>query len=159
MPIALKGSCHCGAVRFTVDSHSPYPYMRCYCSICRQIGGGGGFAINIMGVADTLRVEGRGAIRKYNVMTDGVPNPMERTFCKTCSSALWGWHPDWPELVHPFASAIDSDLPVPPTRTHIMLHYKAPWVEPDIRPGDKTFPCYPDQSIEDWHRAHALWIE
>jgi len=26
----LEGSCHCGAVKFTVQSHTPYPYMRCY---------------------------------------------------------------------------------------------------------------------------------
>ncbi len=42
-----------------------------------------------------------------------------RHFCKKCGSALWLWDPGWPELVHPFASAIDTDLPVPPERTHI----------------------------------------
>jgi hypothetical protein len=31
----LRGSCHCGAVRFSLDSATPYPYMACYCSICR----------------------------------------------------------------------------------------------------------------------------
>ena len=46
----LEGSCHCRAVKFTVTSHTPYPYMRCYCSICRKTAGGGGFAINIMGI-------------------------------------------------------------------------------------------------------------
>ena len=38
----LRGSCHCGAVAFTLKSTTPYPYMRCYCSICRKTGGGGG---------------------------------------------------------------------------------------------------------------------
>jgi hypothetical protein len=42
----LEGSCHCGAVRFRVESHTPYPYMRCYCSICRKTQGGGGYAVN-----------------------------------------------------------------------------------------------------------------
>ena len=52
----LKGSCHCGAVTFTLDSHTPQPFMRCYCSICRKTAGGGGYAINIMGdgLRDTL---------------------------------------------------------------------------------------------------------
>ena len=40
----LKGSCHCGAVRFSVQSETPYPYMYCYCSICRKTAGGGGYA-------------------------------------------------------------------------------------------------------------------
>jgi len=47
----LEGSCHCGAVTFSLDTETPYPYMRCYCSICRKTGGGGGFAVNIMGDA------------------------------------------------------------------------------------------------------------
>lgn len=38
----LEGSCHCGAVRFGVESPHPYPYQRCYCSICRKTAGGGG---------------------------------------------------------------------------------------------------------------------
>lgn len=54
----LKGSCHCGAVTFSLESHTPYPYMPCYCSICRKTQGGGGFAINIMGEAQTLKVKG-----------------------------------------------------------------------------------------------------
>lgn len=48
----LDGSCYCGAVEFTVESRTPYPYLRCYCSICRKTAGGGGYAINIMGIAD-----------------------------------------------------------------------------------------------------------
>jgi len=50
MPMRLEGSCRCGAISFSVDSHTPYPYQRCYCSICRKSAGGGGYAINIMGV-------------------------------------------------------------------------------------------------------------
>jgi hypothetical protein len=36
MPMLLKGSCHCGAVGFEVESHTPVPYMYCYCTICRK---------------------------------------------------------------------------------------------------------------------------
>lgn len=159
MTVKLEGSCRCGAVRFKVDSHSPHPYMRCYCSICRKIGGGGGYAVNIMGVYDTLDVSGQDSVRTISVVKDGKAGRMQRAFCGACGTALWGWHPDWPELLHPFASAIDTDLPVPPTRTHIMLAFKAPWVEPDIRDGDRVFDGYPDQSIEDWHRTRNLWID
>ena len=45
----LEGSCHCGAVRFTMESPAPYPYIRCYCSICRKTGGGGGYASIVSG--------------------------------------------------------------------------------------------------------------
>ena len=37
----LEGSCHCGAVRFHLDSHSFHPFMHCHCSICRKTAGGG----------------------------------------------------------------------------------------------------------------------
>ena len=46
MPMRLEGSCRCGAISFSVGSHTPYPYQRCYCSICRKNAGGGGYAIN-----------------------------------------------------------------------------------------------------------------
>ena len=45
----LTGSCHCGSVRFTVESAQPVPFMRCYCSICRKTAGGGGYAIKACG--------------------------------------------------------------------------------------------------------------
>lgn len=35
----LEGSCHCGAVTFSLESAHPYPYQRCYCSICRKTQG------------------------------------------------------------------------------------------------------------------------
>ena len=47
MPMLLKGSCRCGAVGFEVESHTPAPFMLCYCSICRKQQGGGGYAINL----------------------------------------------------------------------------------------------------------------
>src|SRR3546814_14824673 len=59
----------------------------------------------------------------------------ERRFCRECGSALWLYDPSWPELVHPFASAIDSELPTPPSRVHLMLKYKAGWVEPIVEIG------------------------
>jgi hypothetical protein len=27
MPMRLEGSCRCGAISFSVDSHTPYPYQ------------------------------------------------------------------------------------------------------------------------------------
>jgi hypothetical protein len=34
----MKGSCHCGAVRFEVDS-APTELSECNCSLCRRVGG------------------------------------------------------------------------------------------------------------------------
>jgi hypothetical protein len=155
----LEGSCHCGAVRFSVESTTPYPYMRCYCSICRKTAGGGGYAINIMGRAETLKVEGEESITVFHARVDGRESSAERRFCSRCGSALWVYDEAWPELVHPFASAIDTPLPAPPQRVHLMLNYVPEWVEPDIRDGDDSFPEYPAESIAGWHDRRGLSLK
>ena len=146
----LKGSCHCGAVRFSLESETPYPYMRCYCSICRKTAGGGGYAINIMGRAGTLKARGR--TRVYRATRGGG----ERHFCPKCGSALWVWDQHWPEWIYPFASAIDTPLPVPKERQHILLDSKASWVEVPKGRGDRHFREFPREAIIDWHRKRGL---
>lgn len=164
MPMMLEGACHCGAVTFSVASHTPYPYQLCYCSICRKTAGGGGYAINIMGDVSTLEVKGKKAIGVYSArICDDDGNNCEistgeRNFCTRCASTLWLFDPSWPDLVHPFASVVDTPLPVPPARTHLMLRYKASWVKPAIGKKDVAYDLFPEQSIEDWHKQRGLWI-
>lgn len=69
-----------------------------------------------------------------------------------CASALWVWDPRWPHLVHPFASVIDSALPVPPERIHLMLGSKAEWVSLCLGEKDQQFEKYPEESIAQWHQ-------
>jgi hypothetical protein len=152
----LEGSCHCGAVRFSVESQQPCPFMRCYCAICRKTAGAGGYAINLGADQHTLQVEGREHVTVYRAMLDGQQSSGRRHFCKHCGSALWLWDPTWPDLVHPHASAIDTELPAPPQRTHMMLGSRANWAEPELRPGDQSFDEYPDESLAEWHRRHGL---
>lgn len=161
MAIRLDGSCRCGSVHFALQSHTPYAYQRCYCTICRKTAGGGGYAINIMGDARTLKVRGGKWLGTYRarIERDGHCRTSrgERVFCSRCATALWMYSPEWPELVHPFASAIDTDLPTPPSSVHLMLHYKAEWVRPQFARGDQRYDEYPPLSIEQWHRRRGLW--
>jgi hypothetical protein len=158
----LEGSCHCGGVRFTLRSAHPYPFNLCYCSICRKTAGGGGYAINLGGDYSTLQVQGEENITVYRARLrsrdDGATqeSPAQRHFCRVCGSALWAWDPRWPELVHPFASAIDSDLPVPPEHTHLMTACKASWVELRAAKSDRIFDEFPEESIAEWHRRLDL---
>ncbi|MDQ2076017.1 GFA family protein [Marinimicrobium sp. ABcell2] len=152
----LQGSCHCGAVSFDVQSRHPYPFNRCYCQICRKTAGGGGFAINLDGDADTLNVRGLEHTSVYQAKIDGETSSAKRHFCRHCASALWLYDDTWPEHVHPFASAIDSDLPTAPERTHMMLGSKPAWVDTDTREGDLCFDEYPDESLAQWHEHHGL---
>lgn len=156
----LAGSCHCGAVRFRLRSHHPYPFNLCYCSICRKTTGGGGYAINLGGDHASLEVEGREHLRVYRAkLCDGAgeeESPAERNFCGRCGSHLWLWDPRWPELVHPLAAAIDTPLSVPPERTHLMLASKAAWVVPAVGAEEKQFAEYPEESIAAWHERLGL---
>ena len=73
-------------------------------TICRKTAGGGGFAINIMGIADSLAVKGKKALRIYRAEIrddDGRcrTSTGERHFCGRCASALWLCDPQWSDLV------------------------------------------------------------
>ena len=152
----LKGSCHCGSVKFQLESPHPNPFNLCYCSICRKTAGGGGYAINLSGKADTLEIQGQEHLAVYHATIDGKLSSAGRHFCKHCASMLWAYDQRWPELLHPFASAIDSNLPAPPERTHLMLDSKVPWVKVMAGSNDKHFPEYPSESIAQWHERLGL---
>jgi len=154
----LHGSCHCGAVTFSVEAESPAPFLRCYCSICRKVAGGGGYAINLGADFRTLGIAGEDAIAIYETSPDSSTDQVVcgRRFCRKCGTALWHYDPTWPDLVHPFASAIDDDLPIAPSVTHMMLGSKANWVRVDAAPGDEEYPTYPPLSLAEWHKRHGF---
>ena len=157
----LEGSCHCQKVKFTVDSPEPVPFMRCYCSICRKTAGAGGYAINLGADTHSMKVTGKGYLGIYRARIEGDDgkahtSEARRYFCLKCGSALWVWDPRWPDLVHPHASAIDSELPMPPRSAHIMLGSKASWVAVQAGPDDERFDEYPTESLAQWHERMGL---
>ena len=76
-PITLNGSCHCGAVRFTVTLTEGFASARrCTCSICRMRG-----AVAVTSTPDAFRItqgEDRLATYRFNTKT------AEHHFCSTC---------------------------------------------------------------------------
>ena len=64
----LEGSCHCGAIRFSVEAMSPVPFMHCHCSICRKTAGSGGYAINLGADMATLKVRGKSHLGRYHAL-------------------------------------------------------------------------------------------
>ncbi|KAG6806678.1 hypothetical protein H0H93_002619, partial [Arthromyces matolae] len=101
----------------------------CVCSICRKVGGVGG-SINLGGHSETLKIEGKENISVYKAILERGTSKehiatSERNFCSKCSSMLWLYDPTWPELIHPFASAIDSpELKKPDTLVCVKLNSK-----------------------------------
>lgn len=155
----LEGCCHCGLVRFRVESQAPWPYLRCYCSVCRKTAGAGGYAINLGADARSLRVEGQEHVKVYRALVErgGKPEPSEheRHFCGACGSHLWAFNPRWPKLVHPVAGAVDTPLPVPPEGVHIMLASKPSWVA-EPRAHQARFAGYPEESLAAFHARHGF---
>lgn len=156
----LEGSCHCGKVKFSVESAQPVPFMRCYCSICRKTAGTGGYAINLGAATRSMKVTGKRYLRIYRARLTGDggthTSTGRRYFCSHCGTALWLWDPTWPELVHPHAGAIDTPLPVPPENVHCMVGSKAAWVKVEGGPRDPRFDGYPDMSLAQWHERKRL---
>ncbi|KAG2359145.1 Mss4-like protein [Suillus spraguei] len=164
MPITLEGSCHCGTVRFTVESSTPVPYQLCVCSICRKVGGVGG-SINLGAHSKTLIVaQGKEHIGVYKAVMDrDTPKEYiaisERNFCTKCSSMLWLYDKTWPELLHPFASAIDTpELEAPNELVVVKTDSKPNYVRLPVG-KKKVFEDYPDDSIESWHQGHNKYVE
>jgi hypothetical protein len=153
----LRGSCQCGKVAFQVESDTPYPFMFCYCSICRKTTGA--VTCNIMGRRDTLRVTGRRHLRCHHAVMRApgrraVRSSGERWFCASCGTHLYVLDDRWPDGVWPNAAAIDTPLPIPPEHVQLMLRYKPAWV-PTVPDGPR-FQEYPRLSIADWHTLHHL---
>ncbi|KAI9838466.1 MAG: hypothetical protein M1838_004591, partial [Thelocarpon superellum] len=146
MPMTLDGSCQCGGVRFTLQSHTPVPYQLCACSICRKVGGYSG-SVNLGGLSETLQIhdDGETLVKKYNATcvaarvaqgkekeerSSGAKRKKlssERAFCAECSTMLWVYDAAYPDLIHPFASAIDTELPVPDEMVCIRADSKPDW--------------------------------
>lgn len=153
----LEGSCHCGTIKFSVEASEPYPFMRCYCSICRKTAGTGGFAINLGADYRTFKlIKGKRHLRIYRAVIDGKESSGQRHFCGRCGTALWLYDDQWPDLIHPHAGAIDTPLPIPPEHVHMMLGSKAPWVEAEGHATDPRLETYPEESLAQWHQRHGL---
>lgn len=54
------------------------------------------------------------------------------------------------------ASAVDTPLPVPPERTHLLLDSKVPWVVVRADPQDRLHEGFPEESIAEWHERLGL---
>jgi len=46
---------------------------------------------------------------------------------------------------------MDTELPVAPEHTHLMLASKPAWVPVEQKAQNKYFDEYPNESIADWH--------
>lgn len=76
-PVALKGACHCGAVRFALILTEGYASARrCTCSICRMRG-----AVTVTSMPEAFEItQGQDKLSTYRFNT----KTAEHHFCSVC---------------------------------------------------------------------------
>ncbi|KAA8910377.1 hypothetical protein TRICI_004175 [Trichomonascus ciferrii] len=108
----------------------------------------------------SARVKGRS---RYHAIKDrGKPEEEKcssfRSFCSNCSTMLWVWDDRWGELIHPFAPAIDTELPEPQSMVCIMDGSKPKWARWPEGPKE-IYDTYGPDSLEDWHKKNGVYYD
>jgi len=83
-----EGSCHCGAVRFTVDAESPSNAISCNCSHCRRKG----FLLSFVPAGQFALQSGEDALGTYTFNT----HKIRHRYCRACGTQPFaeGANPD-----------------------------------------------------------------
>ena len=86
--MAFEGSCHCGAVKFSVDADPPMSALSCNCSICRRKG----LLLAFFPVEQFTLQSGADMLRSYTFNR----HKIEHQFCTTCGAQAFanGANPD-----------------------------------------------------------------
>jgi hypothetical protein len=88
----FDGSCHCGAVKFSVDADLPTQALSCNCSICRQKG----LLLSFVPAPRFTLMSGEDALSTYEFNT----HKIQHRFCMVCGSQPFacGKNPDGSEM-------------------------------------------------------------
>lgn len=74
----FQGSCHCGAVRFSVDADLPASAISCNCSHCRRKG----FLLSFFPASAVTLDAGADELQSYRFNT----HKIEHLFCRHCGT-------------------------------------------------------------------------
>ncbi|MCP3061383.1 GFA family protein [Myxococcus sp. K38C18041901] len=103
-----RGSCLCGAVRFTVEGELRAPDA-CHCTKCRKHSGH--YFVSTDVPRSALTVEGEDQVRWFQSS-----EKVRRGFCSVCGSSLF-WEPLQRDWIGIAMGAFDT-----PTQTRVALH-------------------------------------
>lgn len=130
----LRGSCCCGAIKFTL-SGAPTMMGTCHCSRCRKVGA----STLVFVKRDTFNlIAGADAIVTYK---PEAPYQYERCFCAHCGTSLGEITSDsasFPVAAHCF----DDELGIA-NRLHTFVQDKPAWYS--ICDEAQQFPAHPSQ--------------
>ncbi len=137
MTTTLKGSCLCGAIRYTV--HADVTELRaCHCISCQKISGAGGTVNAIVPTRDFSIVQG--TPKRYTKTADS-GRILHRYFCGDCGSGIYSQREVTPERVVVRAGAFDNPPPMK-LSAHIWTKSARNWDA--IDPAAQQIPGQPD---------------
>jgi hypothetical protein len=121
MSSLLRGSCLCGAVRYTVSSPVAFA-EHCHCSMCRKAHGAA-FSTNAAVPAASVSIVGSENLSQYASSKNRL-----KMFCARCGSQLFIKRTNAPEVMVVTLGTLDQDPGIKPSR-HVFVGSKAPWFE------------------------------
>lgn len=125
---SVSGSCHCGAVKFTVAFPSKF-VAHCHCADCRRAHGAP--VVSWLGVMESQLSydQGEDALVRYDSS-----DAAWRHFCRHCGTTLLFGGERWPGEVHIAAANLDGPLDREP-QAHVYYDRRLSWFEiPDALP-------------------------
>lgn len=137
MSEALKGSCLCGAVRFTIDA--PVTELRaCHCRNCQKASGASG-SVNAVVPSASFRIT-QGTPGRYSARADS-GRLLHRYFCADCGSPIYSQRELAPESVVVRSGLFDNagDMKI---TANIWTASARPWAY--IDPSTARHPGQPD---------------
>ncbi len=81
--MSFHGSCHCGAVTFTVDAEPPRTALSCNCSHCRRKG----FLLSFFPAEKFILDSGADDLREYKFNT----HKIRHLFCAKCGTQAFAY--------------------------------------------------------------------
>lgn len=118
----VKGSCHCGAVSYTVHGDI-VSVVNCHCGLCRSLSGTA-FASYVVVREPELSLRGRDSLASYTATDKSTKH-----FCKVCGTPIFNTNPvTYPSLVMLYLGTLASSASLTP-KINVFCESKLPWVD------------------------------
>lgn len=120
----VKGSCLCGAIRYTCDSDPLFTAV-CHCTTCQK-STGTAFSVVVGVKKSSLKITGE-TLKTYEATGDS-GHPTYRHFCSRCGSTLYAEMGLRPGLACIKAGTLDNPSSLKP-QMHVYWRDHQPWIK------------------------------
>jgi len=134
---AREGGCFCGQFRFRCEANGKLHVNHCSCRDCRKSSAGGTATLVVTPVAQYQALQGE--LRSFRIKSAS-GYAVERGFCPTCGSPVYGKPERYPELIMLRASCFDEQDWMQPS-VHFWTESRPAWA--DIPDDIQSYPGNP----------------